>query len=484
MRSDEISGMTVAAAADAMRAGKFSSEELVRAVFDAIDERDGLIGAYLTVDRDGALKEARAADARRRAGESGDLLGIPVAMKDIFNVKNQPCTCASKILEGYIAPYDATVTAKLRTAGAVPAGRVNMDEFAMGTSTEHSAFKITHNPAAPDRVPGGSSGGSAAAVAGGMALASLGTDTGGSIRQPASFCGCVGLKPSYGRVSRYGVTAFASSLDQVGPITKTVEDAAIILGAIAGADSRDQTVLDKPVPDYRAELRGASLKGLRIGVPDEYFVDGTDPEVMSLVRGAIDKCENAGAQVSRISLPHTRYAIAVYYICATAEASANLARFDGIRYGARCADAGSSLQSLYDRTRSEGFGKEVKRRIILGTYVLSSGYYDAYYSRALKARTLIRRDFEKAFSECDVIMAPVAPTPAYKLNSTVNDPLKSYLGDVFTVPANLAGICGISIPCGRTAADGLPVGLQILGPAFGETVLLRAAKACETEFGL
>lgn len=477
----DISKMTIAAAADGMRAKDFSSVELTQAVLKAIKEKDTEVKAYLTVDEEGALAGAQLADERRAAGESGDMLGIPVAMKDIFNVKGQPCTCASKILEGYIAPYDATVTRKLREVGAIPAGRVNMDEFAMGSSTEHSAFQITRNPVALDRVPGGSSGGSAAAVAGGTAIASLGTDTGGSIRSPASYCGCVGLKPSYGRVSRYGVTAFASSLDQVGPIVKTVEDAAILLGAIAGADPHDQTVLDREVPDYRAALAGASLKGLRIGVPKEYFIDGCDPEVMASVRKAIDMCANAGAEVREISLPHTEYAIAVYYICATAEASANLARFDGIRYGFRKVGPEATLQSLYDRSRTDGFGKEVKRRIILGTYVLSSGYYDAYYNRALKARTLIRNDFQKAFEDCDVIMTPVAPTAAYKLNSTVNDPLKAYLGDIFTVPANLAGICGISVPCGKTS-ENLPVGLQLLGPAFGEVELLKAAAACEKEF--
>lgn len=477
----DISKMTIAAAADGMRAKDFSSVELTQAVLKAIKEKDTEVKAYLTVDEEGALAGAKEADDRRAAGESGDMLGIPVAMKDIFNVKGQPCTCASKILEGYIAPFDATVTRKLREAGAIPAGRVNMDEFAMGSSTEHSAFQITRNPVALDRVPGGSSGGSAAAVAGGTAIASLGTDTGGSIRSPASYCGCVGLKPSYGRVSRYGVTAFASSLDQVGPIVKNVEDAAILLGAIAGADPHDQTVLNREVPDYRAALVGASLKGLRIGVPKEYFIDGCDPEVMASVRKAIDMCANAGAEVREISLPHTEYAIAVYYICATAEASANLARFDGIRYGFRKVGPEATLQSLYDRSRTDGFGKEVKRRIILGTYVLSSGYYDAYYNRALKARTLIRNDFQKAFESCDVIMTPVAPTAAYKLNSTVNDPLKAYLGDIFTVPANLAGICGISVPCGKTS-ENLPVGLQLLGPAFGEVELLRAAAACEKEF--
>ena len=480
MAGIDISSLTVASAQDALRRGDFSSVELTQAVLDAIAAKDGAIGAYLTVDADGALAGAAEADARRRAGESGDLLGIPVAMKDIFNVKGQPCTCASHILEGYVAPFDATVVARLRAAGAIPCGRVNMDEFAMGASTEHSAFKVTHNPVAPDRVPGGSSGGSAAAVAGGIALASLGTDTGGSIRQPASFCGCVGLKPSYGRVSRYGVTAFASSLDQVGPIARDVEDAAILLQAIAGADPHDQTCLDRPVPDYRAALAGASVEGLRIGVPKEYFVEGTDPEVMALVRAAIDKAAAAGARVEEISLPHTEYAIAVYYIVATAEASANLARFDGVRYGRREVGPDGSLQSLYDLSRTNGFGPEVKRRILLGTWVLSSGYYDAYYNRALKVRTLVRRDFDAAFAKVDAIFCPVAPTPAFKLDSTVNDPLQAYLCDAFTVPVNLAGLCGASIPCGRTAGLDLPVGLQIVCPPFEEPRLLRIARAMET----
>ena len=401
MADIDISSLSVASAQDALRRGDFTSVELTQAVLDAIAAKDGAIGAYLTVDADGALAGAAEADARRRAGEDRDLLGIPVAMKDIFNVKGQPCTCASRILEGYVAPFDATVVARLRAEGAIPCGRVNMDEFAMGASTEHSAFQVTRNPVAPDRVPGGSSGGSAAAVAGGLALASLGTDTGGSIRQPASFCGCVGLKPSYGRVSRYGVTAFASSLDQVGPIARDVEDAAILLQAIAGADPHDQTCLDRPVPDYRAALPGASVEGLRIGVPKEYFVEGTDPQVMALVRAAIEKAAAAGARVEEISLPHTEYAIAVYYIVATAEASANLARFDGVRYGRREVGPDGSLQSLYDLSRTHGFGPEVKRRILLGTWVLSSGYYDAYYNRALKVRTLVRRDFEAAFAKVD-----------------------------------------------------------------------------------
>jgi aspartyl-tRNA(Asn)/glutamyl-tRNA(Gln) amidotransferase subunit A len=354
-----------------------------------------------------------------------------------------------------------------------------MDEFAMGSSTENSAFKTTRNPHNPECVPGGSSGGSAAAVAGGEAIAALGTDTGGSIRQPAAFCGCVGLKPSYGRVSRYGVTAYASSLDQVGPMTKTVEDAAVLLRELAGGDPHDGTTLDVPVPDYAAHL-DSDMKGLRIGLPKEYYIEGTDPEVMEKVKNAVDRCAAAGAEIVELSLPHTEYAIAVYYILATAEASANLARFDGVRYGHRT-DNPDSVFDLYAKSRAEGFGTEVKRRIILGTYVLSSGYYDAYYGRALKARTLIRDDYTRAFEKCDVLMTPVAPTPAYKIGETAQDPLKMYLGDVFTVPANLAGICGITLPCGATP-EGLPVGLQVLGPAFGEERILNAAYACENLF--
>ena len=474
----DIASLTIYEAAEGLRKKAYSSVELTRGVLDAIDKKDGALNAYLSVDAEGALRQAEAADAARAAGQDGDLLGVPVAIKDLINVDGQPCTCASKQLLGYVSPYDATVSARLRRAGAVFAGRTNMDEFAMGSSTEGSAFKVTRNPHDLTRVPGGSSGGSAAAVAGGEAIAALGTDTGGSIRQPASFCGCVGLKPSYGRVSRYGVTAYASSLDQVGPLTKTVGDAAVLLQALAGCDPRDGTTLDVPVPDYRAALRGG-LKGLRIGLPKEYYIDGADHEVMASVRKAVDGCAAAGAEIVEVSLPHTEYAIAVYYIVATAEASANLARFDGVRYGHRTANPGSVFD-LYAKSRAEGFGTEVKRRIILGTYVLSSGYYDAYYGRAQKVRTLVRRDYAEAFKTCDVLLTPVAPTAAYRIGEACDDPLKMYLGDIFTVPANLAGLCGISVPCGTTAA-GLPVGLQVLGPAFGECAVLRAAHAYERE---
>ena len=468
--------MTLAEAAAGLAAREFSSVELTGGILEAIEKNDGQIGAYLSVDAEGALAQARAADAARAAGADGKLLGIPVAIKDIINVKGQPCTCASKILEGYVAPYDATVSARLRAAGAVFTGRTNMDEFAMGSSTEHSAFKITHNPHDLSCVPGGSSGGSAAAVGGNEAIAALGTDTGGSIRQPAMFCGCVGLKPSYGRVSRYGVTAFASSLDQVGPMTKTVEDAALLLQAIAGRDVMDGTTPDVALPDYTASL-GAGMKGLKIGLPKEYFIDGIDPEVKAGVDRAIAACAAAGAEIREVSLPHTEYAASVYYIIAPAEASANLARFDGVRYGHRTADA-DGVFNLYARSRAEGFGPEVKRRIVLGTYVLSSGYYDAYYARAQKVRTLIRRDFERAFADCDVLLTPVAPTPAYKIGESIGDPLKMYLGDVFTIPASLAGLPGISVPFGKTAA-GLPLGVQFLASPFREDLVIRAGAALE-----
>ena len=474
----DFQSLTVASAAKAMADGEFSSVELLQELFKAVDARDGDICAYLTFDRDGALLVAKEADARRAAGDKSPLLGIPVAIKDLINVAGQPCTCASKILEGYVSPYDATVTARLKAAGAICAGRVNMDEFAMGSSTENSAFKVTHNPHDLSRVPGGSSGGSAASVAGGEALCALGTDTGGSIRQPASFCGIVGFKPTYGRVSRYGVTAFASSLDQVGPMTRDVTDAALLMNALAGADPHDGTTALEPVPDFAAALQGASLKGLKIGLPKEYFVDGTDPEVGECIRKAIDVCARAGAEISEVSLPHTEYAMAVYYICAPAEASANLARFDGVRYGHRSGQAGDVME-LYCRSRAEGFGQEVKRRIILGTYVLSSGYYDAYYGRAQRVRTLIRRDFAEVFGKVDALLTPVAPTPAFKIGA-LQDPLKMYLNDLFTIPASLAGLPAVSVPCGKTAA-GLPVGVQFIGSSFKDDLVLKVARSFEKE---
>jgi aspartyl-tRNA(Asn)/glutamyl-tRNA(Gln) amidotransferase subunit A len=468
---------TISELSELLEQGKCTSVQIVNDVLAAIDERDCKIGAYLTIDRAAALAQAEAADKARAAGKKGALLGIPLAIKDLLNVKGQPCTCSSKIIEGYTSPYDATAIAKLREAGAVFLGRVNMDEFAMGSSTESSAFKKTRNPWNTDHVPGGSSGGSAASVAADEAIAALGSDTGGSIRQPAAFCGCVGLKPTYGMISRYGLTAFASSLDQIGPITKTVKDSAILLEAMAGKDEMDSTSIDMKVPDFAKELTtDHSLKGMKIGLPKEYFVEGMDPEVEASVRSAVEHCKKLGAEIVEVSLPHSKYAIAVYYIIATAEASANLARFDGIRYGLR--KDGADPIELYGKTRAAGFGPEVKRRIILGTYVLSSGYYDAYYLRAQKVRTLIRNDFTAAFKQCDAILAPVTPTPAYKIGEKTSDPLKMYLDDILTTPVNLAGICGLSVPCGFSKA-GLPIGLQILGDSFMEESILKVGHAYE-----
>ena len=469
----DLAGLTIAKARRMMQSGELSPVQLVDAVNAAIEKTDPQVGGYLSRD----YERARAAAAK--ADTSLPLGGIPIAIKDVINVAGEPCTCASKILQGYTAPYDATVIVKLRAAGAIPFGRTNMDEFAMGSSTENSAIQITRNPHDPERIPGGSSGGSAAVVGAGEALASLGSDTGGSIRQPAALCGCVGLKPSYGRVSRYGLVAFASSLDQIGPFTHTVEDAALVLQAVAGHDPLDSTSLDVPVPDYSAHLNDG-VQGMKLGVPKEYFVDGMDPQVEARVREAIEVYRGLGAEIVEVSLPHTKYAVADYYIIATAEASANLARFDGVRYGKR-AEAPRDLADHYGRTRGEGFGKEVKRRIILGTYVLSSGYYDAYYLRAQKVRTLIRRDFEEAFQKVDGLLSPTSPVPAFKIGERMADPLQMYLADIFTIAANLAGICGISLPCGDIEADGkkLPVGLQIMAPAFEEARLLRIAQSYE-----
>ncbi|MGA0368007.1 MAG: Asp-tRNA(Asn)/Glu-tRNA(Gln) amidotransferase subunit GatA [Kiritimatiellia bacterium] len=458
-----------------MEKGDCSSREIVEAVAARIEERDGGLNAYLEVDTESALAAADEADARRASGERGPLLGIPVAIKDLLNVKGQSCRCASKILEGYISPYDATAVSRLRAAGALPFGRVNMDEFAMGASTEHSAFGVTRNPWNPDHVSGGSSGGSAAAVAADEAILSLGSDTGGSVRQPASFCGCVGLKPSYGRVSRYGLTAFASSLDQVGILSKTVADAADTLSVIAGHDPRDSTSDPAPVPAYAAML-GGDLKGMKIGIAEEFFGEGVNPEVSAAVRSAIDHCVSLGAEPVSVRFPHLRYAVSIYYILAPAEASANLSRFDGIRYGNRV-EAEDPVQ-LMRKTRDAHFGDEVKRRILLGTYVLSSGYYDAYYVKALKARALIKQDFDRVFAECDVLLSPVAPTTAYRIGEGEKDPLALYLGDILTIPSNLSGGCGISVPCGFSSA-GLPVGMQILGPAFAEERILQTAFAYE-----
>ena len=470
----DLAGLTIAKVRRMIQAGELSPVQLLDAVNSSIEKTDPKIGGYLSRDYERARVAAEKADTKLPLG------GIPIAIKDVINVEGEPCGCASKILTGYTAPYDATVIKKLRAAGAVPFGRTNMDEFAMGSSTENSAIQITRNPRDPERIPGGSSGGSAAVVAADEALASLGTDTGGSIRQPAALCGCVGMKPSYGRVSRFGLVAFASSLDQIGPFTHTVEDAALVLQAIAGHDPLDSTSLDVPVPDYSKHLNDG-VKGMKLGVPKEYFVDGMDPQVATRVREAIEVYRGLGAEIVEVSLPHTKYAVADYYIIATAEASANLARFDGVRYGKR-AEAPRDLADHYGRTRGEGFGKEVKRRIILGTYVLSSGYYDAYYLRAQKVRTLIRRDFEEAFKKCDGLLSPTSPVPAFKIGERMSDPLQMYLADIFTIAANLAGICGISIPCGEVETEGkkLPVGLQIMAPSFEEARLLRISRAYES----
>ena len=460
---------------------EITSLDIINSLFSIIDKKDDLIGAYLTLDRKQIEKDALDADKKRDNGINLPLLGIPISIKDLISVKDQPCTCSSKILKNYISPYDATVVTKLKDAGAIMFGRVNMDEFAMGSSTENAALGSTSNPWNLNHVPGGSSGGSAASVAGDLAIASLGSDTGGSIRQPASFCGCVGLKPTYGRVSRHGLTAFASSLDQIGPITKTVEDAALLLEVISGHDDFDSTVSKNKVLDYSNLInQNNSVEGLKIGIPKEYFIDGMDESVRKSILEAVKHFENMGAKIIDISLPYSKYAIAVYYILATAEASANLARFDGIRYGVR--NQNIDLSTSYKKTRAEGFGSEVKRRIILGTYVLSSGYYDAYYKKAQKVRALIKKDFSKAFDVCDVIISPVSPTTAYPKGEKINDPLKMYLDDILTTSVNLAGNCAISIPCGFN--NNLPVGLQIIGDHFNEELILKIANIYEksTEF--
>ena len=453
-----------------------SAREATQACLDQIARVDGQVKAFLSYDAADALAQADAADQLIRADVQKPLLGVPIAVKDVLSVKNQPLNCASKILGNYISPYDATAIEKLKAAGAIVFGRLNMDEFAMGSSTENSAFGATRNPWDLERAPGGSSGGSAAAVVAQECIASLGSDTGGSIRQPAALCGCVGLKPTYGRISRYGLVAFASSLDQIGPFTKDVRDAATLLGVMSGQDLRDSTSIPAPVPDYAAALTG-EIKGLKLGLPKEYMIGGLDPEVKASVDAAVKKYQDLGAEIVEISLPHTDYAVATYYIIATAEASANLARFDGIRYGARV--EGSDPIELYSKTRGAGFGPEVKRRIILGTYVLSSGYYDAFYLRAQKVRTLIRNDFLKAFEQVDAIVTPTTPTAAFKLGEKSGDPLQMYLSDIFTISCNLAGICGLSLPCGFIQNPKLPIGLQLLGKPFGEETLLKLAHAYE-----
>lgn len=460
----------------ALRAKKISSVELTKAVLNRIRSVDPQVRAYLTVTEEEALRQAAEADARIAQEKGTGLTGIPIGLKDIFLTRGVRTTCASKILANFVPPYDATVVRKLREAGAVFVGKLNMDEFAMGSSTENSAFGATFNPWDLERTPGGSSGGSSAAVAAGECIATLGTDTGGSIRQPAALCGVVGLKPTYGRVSRYGVIAFASSLDQVGPLTRDVEDCALLLQAIAGHDPADSTSANVPVPDYQATLR-LGIRGLRLGIPKEYFVAGLDPEVERAVQEAIRNMERLGAQIVQVSLPHTEYAVSTYYLVAPAEASSNLARYDGVRFGYR-AENSENLLDMYRRTRGEGFGPEVKRRIMIGTYALSAGYYDAYYLKAQQVRTLIRRDFEQAFEACDVIVTPATPTPAFKIGEKAADPLQMYLSDIFTIACNLAGIPGLALPCGMTT-NKLPIGLQLLGRAWDEATLLRVAYAYE-----
>jgi aspartyl-tRNA(Asn)/glutamyl-tRNA(Gln) amidotransferase subunit A len=468
--------LTICELREQLRRGEVSAREATRSLLDRIQAVDDKLKAYLWVNPEDALAQADVID-RSGIARNGKLLGgVPIAIKDLINVEGQPCTCASKILKGHTSVYDAFVVRQLREAGAILLGRTNMDEFAMGSSTENSSWGVTRNPWDPGRIPGGSSGGSAAAVAADEAFAALGSDTGGSIRQPAALCGCVGLKPTYGRVSRYGLVAFASSLDQIGPLTKDTRDCALLLRVLAGHDRNDSTSVPEPVPDYVQSI-GREVKGLRIGLPKEYFIDGMDPEVDAAVRAAIKKLQGLGAEVVEISLPHTDYAVAVYYLIATAEASANLARFDGVRYGVRI--GGEDVIDMYGKTRGAGFGPEVKRRILLGTYALSAGYYDAYYLRAQKVRTLIRRDFEKAFEKCDAIVTPTSPEVAFKIGAKIDDPLKMYLSDIFTISVNLAGICGVSIPCGFANNPRLPIGLQILGKPFGEEIVLRVAHAYE-----
>ncbi len=455
---------------------QISSVELTKALLARIAATDPSVNAFITVTSEQALADAAVADARIARGDCAPLTGIPVALKDIFLTEGIRTTCASRMLENFIAPYDATAWARLKAQGAVLLGKLNQDEFAMGSSNENSAFGPVRNPWNRDHIPGGSSGGSAAAIAAQQAIATLGTDTGGSIRQPASHCGCVGLKPTYGRVSRYGVIAYASSLDQVGPLTRDVTDAALLLGAIAGHDPKDSTSVDCPVPDYTAALT-PDLKGRTIGLPKEYFIDGLDSEVQQAMQQAIETYRRLGAEFVEVSLPHTSYAVATYYLIATAEASSNLARYEGVRFGHRAKDT-AGLMDLMMRSRSEGFGAEVKRRIMLGTYALSSGYYDAYYLKAQKVRTLIQQDFTNAFEKVDLLLTPVAPTPAFRIGEKTADPLQMYLSDIFTIPVNLAGICGISVPAGISDA-GLPIGLQLLGRPFGEETILQAAYSFE-----
>jgi aspartyl-tRNA(Asn)/glutamyl-tRNA(Gln) amidotransferase subunit A len=472
-----LTGLTIDDARSAVAERKTTALALAEAFYSKIESDDPKIGAYLILSRERALEKAAEVDRLADKGERlPPLAGVPVAIKDVMVTKSVRTTAGSKILGNFIPPYDFTAVARLEAAGAVVLGKLNCDEFAMGSSNENSAFKPVHNPRDLSRVPGGSSGGSAAAVAADMAVATLGSDTGGSIRQPAAFCGVVGLKPTYGRVSRYGLIAFASSLDHIGPLTKSVKDAAMVLRTIAGRDPMDSTSAELPVPDYGAEIE-KPIKGLKVGVAKEYFGEGLEPETRKAIEAAIQKFAGMGCEIVNVSLPHMKYAIPAYYLVATAEASSNLARFDGVRYGFRAKSA-RSLSEMYRRTRDEGFGAEVKRRIMLGTYALSAGYYDAYYLKAQRVRTLLTRDFEEAFKGVDVIVGPTCPTPAFKLGEKIDDTLAMYLADIYTVTANLAGIPGISIPVGKSK-DNLPIGMQIFGKHFDESTILRAAHAYE-----
>jgi len=472
----ELHQLTIHELQKLIQNGEVSSTQITRSVFSRIDEVEERIHSYIRLMKDEALAAAARADEDIKNGNIRPLTGIPVALKDIVCTKGITTTCGSNILHNFVPPYDATVVEKLSAAGAVFVGKANMDEFAMGSSTETSFFGPTRNPWDLERIPGGSSGGSATAVAADECIASIGSDTGGSIRQPAALCGVVGMKPTYGRVSRFGLIAFASSLDQIGPFTKDVEDCAIMMNVLAGYDPRESTSVKMEVPDYR-QFISRDISGWKVGIPKEYFVEGIDPEVSAAINGAIDTVKKCGGQCIDISLPHTQYSVAVYYIIAPAEASSNLARYDGVKYGFR-ASGERDLMEMYRKTRMEGFGEEVKRRIMIGTYALSAGYYDAYYGKASQVRALIRRDFDEAFRECDIILTPTTPTPAFKIGEKTDDPLQMYLSDIFTISTNLAGIPGISVPCGFTAA-GLPIGVQFLAGHFEEGKLLQIASAFE-----
>jgi len=473
--------LTLTEAGKRLESGDITSVQLTESVLSRIETVEPRVKAFITLQTDAALSQAEEADRHRKTGRAGRLCGLPISVKDVLCTSTMPTTCGSKILENFVPPYDATVIHRLNDAGAIIIGKLAMDEFAMGSTSENCAYTVPENPWKPGYVTGGSSGGSAAAVAADESLATLGSDTGGSIRQPASLCGIVGMKPTYGRVSRYGLVAFASSLDQVGPMTKDVSDCALMMNVISGYDHRDSTSVNIPVPDYTAALKDG-LQGIRVGVPHEYFGEGLDPEVDQVVRSGIEMLREAGAEIKEVSLPHTEYCVAVYYLIAPAEASSNLARFDGVRYGYRDMDA-DSLLDLYCKSRSQGFGDEVKRRILIGTYALSAGYYDAYYKKASQVRTLIKNDFSKAFSQCDLVVSPVTPAPAWMIGEKADDPLALYLSDILTISANLAGIPGCSVPAGFSG-NGLPIGMQMQAAHFNEEILLRAAWNLEQRAGI